>query len=158
LRLHRPIIFQGTGMAGSNYPHEVTVADGPTKSQIRRWRRYLADEIAEGQIYRDLAKRSTKPEKDILIGIADAEERHDNHWRNLLGEHAYSVSRHSFQRAHLRLLARTFGSVFVLVLTQRAESYPPYKSDAEVAREIAADEAIHEEGVRGLAARGRETM
>lgn len=37
----------------SEYNHEVTVAPGPTKSQIRRWRRYLADEIAEGQIYRN---------------------------------------------------------------------------------------------------------
>ncbi|HIW47043.1 MAG TPA: VIT1/CCC1 transporter family protein [Candidatus Yaniella excrementigallinarum] len=145
-------------MAGSNYPHEVTVADGPTKSQIRRWRRYLADEIAEGQIYRDLAKRSTKPEKDILIGLADAEERHANHWRNLLGEHAQNLPRPSLHRALLRLLARTFGSVFVLALMQRAESHTPYKSDAEVPREIAADEAIHEEVVRGLAARGRETM
>src|SRR5699024_4628437 len=88
----------------------------------------------------------------------DAEERHANHWRNLLGEHAQNLPRPSLHRALLRLLARTFGSVFVLALMQRAESHTPYKSDAEVPREIAADEAIHEEVVRGWAARGRETM
>src|SRR5699024_1200387 len=127
-------------MAGTNYPPDVTVADGPTKSRIRRWRRYLADEIAEGQLYRDLAKRRTKPEKDILIGLADAEERHANHWRNLLGDHAQNLPRPSLQRALLRLLARMFGSVFVLALMQRAESHTRYQSDAEVRREIARSE------------------
>lgn len=145
-------------MTGSEYEHKVTVAAGPTKSQIRRWRRYLADEIAEGQIYRDLAERSEKPEKDILLGLADAEDRHAEHWRSLLGEHAATRQRPSLHRALLRTLARMFGSVFVLALMQRAESHTPYKTDSEVPREIAADEAIHEEVVRGLAARGRETM
>lgn len=145
-------------MPDSEYAREVTVASEPTKSQIRRWRRYLADEIAEGQIYRDLAERSTKPERDILLGLADAEDRHADHWRNLLGQHAQTRRRPSLHRALLRVLARTFGSVFVLALVQRAESHTPYNADTEVPREIAADEAIHEEVVRGLAARGRETM
>lgn len=145
-------------MSSSQQHDDVTMAQGPTQSQIRRWRRYLADEIAEGQIYRDLAHRSKRPEKDILIGLADAEDRHAQHWRELLGEHAQIRRRPSLHRALLRLLARLFGSVFVLALMQRAESNTPYKSDSEVPREIAADEAIHEEVVRGLAARGRETM
>lgn len=145
-------------MTGSEYQRDVFQAQGPSKSQIRRWRRYLADEIAEGQIYRDLAKRSDKPEKDILLGLADAEDRHAQHWRVLLGEHAETRRRPSLHRALLRALARMFGSVFVLALMQRSESNTPYKTDSEVPREIAADEAIHEEVVRGLAARGRETM
>jgi VIT1/CCC1 family predicted Fe2+/Mn2+ transporter len=145
-------------MSASQDHNHITVAEGPTKAQIRRWQRYLADEIAEGQIYRDLAQRSKRPEKDILIGLADAEERHAQHWRDLLGEHANVRRRPSLHRALLRVLARLFGSVFVLALMQRAESNTPYKTDSEVPREIAADEAIHEEVVRGLAARGRETM
>ena len=145
-------------MSGSKRYQEVTVAEGPTKSQIRRWRRYLADEIAEGQIYRDLAARSTSPERDILLGLADAEDRHAQHWRDLLGDDANVRTRPSLHRALLRLLARMFGSVFVLALMQRAESNTPYKHDSEVPAKIAADEAIHEEVVRGLAARGRETM
>lgn len=145
-------------MSGSSKKQEVTVAAGPTKSQIRRWRRYLADEIAEGQIYRDLAARSKRPERDILLGLAEAEDRHAQHWRDLLGDDAEVRTRPSLHRALLRLLARLFGSVFVLALMQRAEFNTPYKSDSEVPRKIAADEAIHEEVVRGLAARGRETM
>lgn len=145
-------------MSGSEYKHKVSVAHGPTKGQIRRWRRYLADEIAEGQIYRSLAERSDSPEKDILLGLAEAEDRHAQHWRELLGEYADVRRRPSLHRGLLRLLARMFGSVFVLALMQRSESNTPYKTDSEVPREIAADEAIHEEVVRGLAARGRETM
>lgn len=145
-------------MSASQDHNHITVAEGPTKAQIRRWQRYLADEIAEGQIYRDLAQRSKRPEKDILNGLADAEERHAQHWRDLLGEHSKVRRRPSLHRALLRVLARLFGSVFVLALMQRAESNTPYKTDSEVPREIAADEAIHEEVVRGLAARGRETM
>lgn len=145
-------------MSGSKKNQEVTVAEEPTKSQIRRWRKYLADEIAEGQIYRDLADRSTGAERDILLGLADAEDRHAQHWRDLLGDDANVRTRPSLHRALLRFLARMFGSVFVLALMQRAESNTPYKHDSEVPAKIAADEAIHEEVVRGLAARGRETM
>ncbi|HJF15761.1 MAG TPA: VIT1/CCC1 transporter family protein [Enteractinococcus helveticum] len=145
-------------MSGSKKNQEVTVAEEPTKSQIRRWRKYLADEIAEGQIYRDLADRSTGAERDILLGLADAEDRHAQHWRDLLGDDANVRTRPSMHRALLRFLARMFGSVFVLALMQRAESNTPYKHDSEVPAKIAADEAIHEEVVRGLAARGRETM
>lgn len=145
-------------MSGSQGNDKATATDEPSKAQIRRWQRYLADEIAEGQIYRGLAHRSKRPERDILLGLADAEERHAQHWRELLGEHAKVRRRPSLHRALLRALARMFGSVFVLALMQRAESNTPYKQDSEVPHEIAADEAIHEEVVRGLAARGRETM
>lgn len=60
----------------------------PTKAQIRRWRRYLADEIAEGAIYEQLAERKTGEEREILLDLATAEKRHEEHWRDLLGEHA----------------------------------------------------------------------
>ena len=39
----------------------------PTREQVRRWRRYLADEIAEGQIYRDIAARKDGVERDIPV-------------------------------------------------------------------------------------------
>lgn len=52
-------------------------------------------------------------------------------------------------------LARRFGSVFVLALAQRAEARSPYESDGDATRSMAADERIHEEVIRGLAARGR---
>ncbi|MDO5634818.1 MAG: VIT1/CCC1 transporter family protein [Micrococcus sp.] len=133
-------------------------APEPTRDQIRRWRRYLADEIAEGEIYRQIAARRDSPDKEILLGLADAEKRHEAHWRRLLGEHAQNPPRPSFHRILLRWLARLFGSVFVLALAQRAESDHPYAKDSDVPEGMAADEAIHEEVVRGLAARGREQL
>lgn len=130
----------------------------PTREQVRRWRRYLADEIAEGQIYRDIAARKDGVERDILLGLAEAERRHEQHWRILLGEHAENPPRPSFRRVLLRWLARIFGSVFVLALAQRAESDTPYAKDQDAPEGMAADEAIHEEVVRGLAVRGREQL
>lgn len=128
----------------------------PSKEQIRRWRRYLADEIAEGEIYQELARRRTGVEQEILVGLAEAETRHAAHWRALLGEHAEPMRRPSLRRSFLRFMARRFGSVFVLALMQRYESDTPYKRDADATPNMAADEAIHEEVVRGLASRGRE--
>ena len=130
----------------------------PTREQVRRWRRYLADEIAEGQIYRDIAARKDGVERDILLGLAEAERRHEQHWRALLGEHAANPPRPSLHRILLRWLARIFGSVFVLALAQRAESDTPYAKDQDAPEGMVADEAIHEEVVRGLAARGREQL
>lgn len=130
----------------------------PTREQVRRWRRYLADEIAEGQIYRDIAARKDGVERDILLGLAEAERRHEQHWRALLGEHAENPPRPSLHRILLRWLARIFGSVFVLALAQRAESDTPYAKDQDAPEGMVADEAIHEEVVRGLAARGREQL
>ena len=130
----------------------------PTREQVRRWRRYLADEIAEGQIYRDIAARKDGVERDILLGLAEAERRHEKHWRALLGEHAENPPRPSLHRILLRWLARIFGSVFVLALAQRAESDTPYAEDQDAPEGMVADEAIHEEVVRGLAARGREQL
>lgn len=130
----------------------------PTREQVRRWRRYLADEIAEGQVYRDIAARKDGVERDILLGLAEAERRHEQHWRALLGEHAENPPRPSVHRILLRWLARIFGSVFVLALAQRAESDTPYAEDQDAPEGMVADEAIHEEVVRGLAARGREQL
>ncbi|MBB4734534.1 VIT1/CCC1 family predicted Fe2+/Mn2+ transporter [Micrococcus cohnii] len=132
---------------------------GPTPEQVRRWRRYLADEIAEGEVYRQIAARRSGAERQILLGLADAERRHEMHWRRLLGdERSRNLPRPSLHRMLLRWLARVFGSVFVLALAQRAESDSPYAKDSDVPEGMVADEAIHEEVVRGLAARGREQL
>ncbi|MDR4533820.1 VIT1/CCC1 family protein [Glutamicibacter sp. PS] len=129
----------------------------PTPAQIRRWRRYLADEIAEGAIYRELAERRTGQERQILLGLAEAEERHEAYWRTKLGEHARHV-RPSTRRMFLRWLARHFGSVFVLALAQRAESSSPYEKDADATAQMAADEQVHEEVIRALATAGRARL
>lgn len=130
----------------------------PTPRQIRRWRRYLADEIAEGKLYADLAARKSGEERQILLGLARAEERHQSHWRELLGAHAERLPSPSAHRVVLSWMARIFGSVFILALAQRAESDSPYARDDDATPGMAADEAVHEEVVRALATRGREKL
>jgi VIT1/CCC1 family predicted Fe2+/Mn2+ transporter len=115
----------------------------------------LADEREEAKVYRDLATRRTGEERQILLSLAEAEERHAAHWARLLGDDAGRVRRGAARMRLLAFLARRFGSVFVLALAQRAETRSPYRSDADATAAMAADERVHEEVVRGLAARGR---
>jgi hypothetical protein len=128
---------------------------GRRSSSIRRWRRRLADEREEAKVYRDLAARRSGEEREILLALADAEERHAAHWAALLGEDVGPVRRGAPRMRLLAFLARRFGSVFVLALAQRAETRSPYRSDDDASAAMAADERIHEEVVRGLAVRGR---
>jgi VIT1/CCC1 family predicted Fe2+/Mn2+ transporter len=130
----------------------------PTKRQVRRWRKYLAAERAEASVYRDLASRRKGEEREILLALADAEGRHEQHWVDLLGEHAGRTPRRDIRTVWLGFFARRFGSVFVLALAQRAESRSPYESDADATSTMAADERIHEEIVRALATRGRQRL
>ena len=57
----------------------------PSRAQVRRWRQYLADERAEAAVYRDIASRRTGEEREILLALAEAERRHEQHWLDLLG-------------------------------------------------------------------------
>ncbi len=124
-------------------------------SVVRRWRRRLADEQAEARVYRALAGRRSGEDREILLGLADAEERHAAHWSRLLGPDAAPIGRGGSRLRLLTFLARRFGSVFVLALAQRAESRAAESVDIDATPAMAADERVHEEVVRGLAARGR---
>ena len=55
-------------------------------------------------------------------------------------------------------LAKRFGSIFVLALAQNAEARSPYDDEPFATPAMAADEKIHHEVVRGLAARGRRRL
>lgn len=129
-----------------------------SRTEIRRWRQYLADERAEAAVYRDLAARRSGEEREILLSLAEAERRHETHWETLLGEQIGAPHHGSRRTRILAWLARRFGSVFVLALVQRAESRSPYESDADATAAMAADERIHEEVVRGLAMHGRNRL
>lgn len=130
----------------------------PSPADLRRWRRYLADERAEGAVYRDLAARRAGEERDILLALADAEGRHEQHWRDLLGDRVGRSVRTDLRTRILGFLARRFGSIFVLALVQSAEARSPYATDADATEAMAADERIHGEVVRGLAERGRSRL
>ncbi|ARC58011.1 hypothetical protein AS850_13080 [Frondihabitans sp. 762G35] len=130
----------------------------PSAADLRRWRRYLADERAEAAVYRDLAARRSGEERDILLALADAEGRHEQHWRDLLGDRVGRPAGTDLRTRILGLLARRFGSIFVLALVQSAEGRSPYADDDDATDAMAADERIHGEVVRGLAERGRSRL
>ncbi len=127
----------------------------PPDARHKRWRQYLADERAEAAIYRELAERKKGQEREILLGLAEAEARHQSYWLKLLGDDVGKPLRGDARTRFLAFLARHFGSLFVLALAQRAEARSPYDDDTDAADSMAADELIHGEVLRGLAARGR---
>lgn len=145
-------------MIESGADHATAGRREPSPAAIRRWRQYLADERAEAAVYRDLAAHRGGEEREILLALAEAEGRHESHWLNLLGQHAGKPRGPDLRTRILGLLARRFGSVFVLALAQRAEARSPYEQDRDATASMAADERIHEEVVRGLAARGRNRL
>ena len=130
----------------------------PRSSDLRRWRRHLADERAEAAVYRDLAERRSGEEREILLALAAAEGRHEQHWLTLLGDQVGTPRQSALRSRILGFLARHFGSVFVLALAQRAEARSIYEVDSDATATMAADERIHEEVVRALATRGRNRL
>lgn len=137
--------------------NDAPVPDRSVKT-IKRWRRYLANERAEAAVYRDLANRREGEEREILLALATAEARHEEHWLRLLGDDVGHPARSDRRTRFLGFLARRFGSVFVLALAQRREAATPYLSDQDATKTMAADEQIHQEVIRGLAARGRNQL
>ncbi len=130
----------------------------PTKADRRRWARYLVEERAEGAVYARLAARKTGEERQILRALADAETRHANHWLDLLGGEPVKLPRAGLRSRVLGWMAGRFGSIFVLALAQSAEARSPYDSEAYATPAMRADEKVHYEVVRGLAARGRRRL
>ncbi|ROR96952.1 VIT1/CCC1 family predicted Fe2+/Mn2+ transporter [Salana multivorans] len=129
-----------------------------SSADVRRWRGYLTAERAEAAVYRDLASRREGEERDILLALAEAEKRHERHWLDLLGPAGAKPTRLPIRTRVLGWFARRFGSVFVLALVQRAETRSEYATERDATPQMVADERIHAEVVRTLAARGRASM
>lgn len=130
----------------------------PTRAQIHRWRRYLAEERVEARTYRALAEHRTGAEREVLLELAEAERRHEEHWLELLGDRALPAPRPPVTTRLSALLAHVFGTVFILAMAQRAEQRTAYDGDADATPQMAADEHIHGEVVRGLTARSRQAL
>jgi VIT1/CCC1 family predicted Fe2+/Mn2+ transporter len=130
----------------------------PTVRDRRRWARYLVNERAEARVYRELAARRDGEEREILQALAEAEGRHEAHWLALLGGEPARLPRPDARTVLLGTMAKRFGSIFVLALAQNAEARSPYDDEPFAAPAMAADEKVHHEVVRGLAARGRRRL
>lgn len=136
----------------------MTALAEPTTRDRRRWAQYLVDERAEAEVYRQLASRREGEEREILLALAEAEGRHEAHWLVLLGGEPARLPRPDARTVMLGWLAKRFGSIFVLALTQNAEARSPYDDEPFATPTMAADEKVHHEVVRGLAARGRRRL
>lgn len=127
----------------------------PTPEQIKRWRRYLAEERDEAKIYRAIAKKRSGMNREILLELADAEKRHEDYWLAHLGTHAEPAPHSPWYVRLLQGLAIKIGSIFVLAMMQRSEERGTYDVDTDATPQMAADEHLHSEVVRALAARSR---
>jgi vacuolar iron transporter family protein len=136
----------------------VSVPAAPTSRDRRRWARYLVNERAEARVYRELAARREGEERSILLALAEAEGRHEAHWLALLGGEPSRLPSPDLRTVMLGTMAKRFGSIFVLALAQNAEARSPYDDEPFATAAMAADEKIHHEVVRGLAARGRRRL
>lgn len=130
----------------------------PTAADRKRWARYLVEERAEGRVYERLAARRTGEERDILLQLASAEKRHEQHWLDLLGEEPAKLPAVGVRSRMLGWMAGRFGMIFVLALAQSAEARSPYDTEQYATAAMRADEKVHHEVVRGLAARGRRKL
>ena len=130
----------------------------PTRAQIKRWRKHLAEERMEARTYRDLSERRTGEERAVLRQLEDAERRHEEYWLARLGEHALPAPKPPLRTRAAAVLAHLFGTIFILAMAQRAEQRSSRDADDDVPAHMQADEHIHAEVIRSLAAKSRETL
>ena len=93
----------------------------PTRAQIKRWRKHLAEERMEARTYRDLSERRTGEERAVLLQLEEAERRHEEYWLARLGDHALPAPKPPLRTRAASVLAHLFGTIFILAMAQRAE-------------------------------------
>jgi VIT1/CCC1 family predicted Fe2+/Mn2+ transporter len=130
---------------------EVTLA----RSSGGRYRRRLAQEQRAAAVYRALAAKRSGQDREILLALARAEDRHAAHWAAKLRPAQRPGSEPGRRSRLLGWLARRLGSLVVLGLVQRAEAGGHYDADAEATAAMAADERVHALVVSGLAQQQR---
>src|SRR5439155_7177308 len=104
-----------------------------------------ADELAGGALYRGLAEYADEQRKPVFLQLADAEERHAQHWVRLLRGAGVEPRppRLPFRVTALCFLARHFGTEAVMPRMLRTEAAEAnrYRSDSEATDAMAAQEA-----------------
>ena len=108
-------------------------------------------------VYRDLARRRDGQEREILLGLAEAEERHAAYWERRLVDQVGRPRRATLRARLLVVLARWFGWVFVLALTEQAERRLACSGCGRAGGD-AGRRTDARRGRAGLAARGRARM
>lgn len=127
------------------------------KSDIRRFRANLRDELDGAALYDELAAAEPNAgRRDVFKQLADAERTHAELWRMKLEEHGIRVpgARRSAKTTMLQWLVRRFGPRFVLPALAAAEfaDRDKYAGQAD-ALELSADERGHAAVVAAAAQR-----
>ena len=135
----------------------LTDGQEPTRAQLKRWRKHLAEERMEARTYRDLSERRTGEERAVLLQLEEAERRHEEYWLARLGDHALPAPKPPLRTRAASVLAHLFGTIFILAMAQR-EQRSARDVDDDVPAHMQADEHIHAEVIRSLAAKSRETL
>ena len=90
--------------------------------------------------------------------LEEAERRHEEYWLARLGDHALPAPKPPLRTRAASVLAHLFGTIFILAMAQRAEQRSARDVDDDVPAHMQADEQIHAEVIRSLAAKSRETL
>ena len=94
----------------------------------------------------------------VLLQLEEAERRHEEYWLARLGERALPAPKPPLRTRAASVLAHLFGTIFILAMAQRAEQRSARDVDDDVPAHMQADEHIHAEVIRSLAAKSRETL
>ena len=120
-------------------------ATGLDSKRLEHIQDMYADEVAGGTLFRGLAEFADERRRPVFLQLADAEERHAEHWSRLLREAGVEPRRPRtpFRVRVLCFLARHFGTEAVLPLMLRTEAAEAdrYRDDAEATETMAKQEA-----------------
>jgi VIT1/CCC1 family predicted Fe2+/Mn2+ transporter len=126
-------------------------------SDVRRYRRYVAQELDNVVLYRQLAETAEGEHRVVLLELAAAEERHARYWQQKLADLGVTTADASTHRPArdarlLSWLARRVGLRTVVPLLERMEASERgrYRKEPEVAAGMTADELVHAQLVAGL--------
>ncbi len=124
------------------------------RSDSRRFRRHLADERQGAAVYRAMAGRTDGQTRDILLGLAEAEERHAEHWVSALEALGEEVDNPGGRQRGglLGFLARRVGVAAVVPLLERREAaeLDRYESEPMATEAMAVDERVHSRVIANL--------
>jgi len=118
------------------------------------------EELDAAALYRSLADASEGRRRDVLNRLAEAEERHAQHWEQLLREAGvtdFPPERRTARTRVLSALARRFGAdaVLPMVLRLEAADAAKYRDMAEAGDEMSAEEMAHGRAVAALSGDGK---
>jgi VIT1/CCC1 family predicted Fe2+/Mn2+ transporter len=134
------------------------MATGPDRLAL--FEEMREDELDAAALYRALADASEGRRREVLSRLAQAEERHAQHWEGLLREAGitdFPPNKRTMRTRVLSQLAHRFGAdtVLPLVLRLEANDAARYRDMTEATATMSAEEMAHGRAVAALAGDGK---